>query len=85
VDDFWSARDFFIGSTSAAAILYSIVLSSGVLSSRPPAAARMSNITFFNFRSRLLQMLMAKSFAGRAIATMSAFERRAHRIYGGHS
>jgi hypothetical protein len=28
---------------------------------------------------------MVKSFARRAIATMSALERRAHRLYGGHS
>lgn len=39
----------------------------------------------FKFRSRLLQILMVKSFARRAIATMSALERRAHRLYGGHS
>jgi len=39
----------------------------------------------FKFRSRLLQILMVKSFGRRAIATMSAFERRAHRIYGGRS
>jgi len=39
----------------------------------------------FKFRSRVLQMLMGKSFAGRAMATMSAFERQAHRLYGGQS
>ena len=39
----------------------------------------------FKFRSRVLQMLMGKSFAGRATATMSAFERQAHRLYGGQS
>jgi hypothetical protein len=33
----------------------------------------------------VLQILMQKTFAGRAIATISAYERQAHRLYGGHS
>ena len=53
-----------------------------------PATSGGTNVEYhvdFRFRSRLLQMLMRKSFAGRAIATMSAFERQVHRVYGGHS
>jgi coenzyme Q-binding protein COQ10 len=36
-------------------------------------------------RSRVLQLLMDAAFAGRAAATMAAYKRRAHRLYGGHS
>ncbi len=53
-----------------------------------PATSGGTNVEYhvdFTFRSRVLQMLIAKSFAGRAIATMSAFVRQAHRLYGGHS
>jgi coenzyme Q-binding protein COQ10 len=50
-----------------------------------PATNGGTNVEYhvdFKFRSRLLQMLMGKSFADRATATMSAFEHRAHRLYG---
>jgi len=53
-----------------------------------PAADGGTNVEYhvdFKFRSRVLQMLMGKSFAERAMATMSAFERQAHRLYGGQS
>jgi coenzyme Q-binding protein COQ10 len=53
-----------------------------------PATNGGTNVEYhvdFKFRSRVLQMLMGKSFASRAIATMSAFERQAHRLYGGQS
>jgi coenzyme Q-binding protein COQ10 len=36
----------------------------------------------FKFRSRVLQTLMGASFADKAVATMSAFKHRAHRLYG---
>ncbi len=36
----------------------------------------------FKFRSRVLQMLSAKSFADRAMTMMSAFEGQARRLYG---
>ena len=36
----------------------------------------------FKFRSRVLQTLMGASFANKAVATMSAFKHRAHRLYG---
>ncbi len=36
----------------------------------------------FKFRSRVLQILTAKSFADRAMTMMSAFERQARRLYG---
>jgi coenzyme Q-binding protein COQ10 len=39
----------------------------------------------FVFRLRGLQTLMGASFSDQAIATMSAFKRRAHRLYGGQS
>ena len=39
----------------------------------------------FKFRSRVLQMLMAAAFAGRAAATMSAFKHQARRLYGARS
>jgi len=39
----------------------------------------------FKFRSRVLQMLMGAAFDDRAAATMAAYKRRAHRLYGGHS
>jgi coenzyme Q-binding protein COQ10 len=53
-----------------------------------PAANGGTNVEYhvdFKFRSRVLQMLMGKSFAERAMATMSAFERQAHRLYGRQS
>ncbi len=53
-----------------------------------PATNGGTNVEYhvdFKFRSRVLQMLMGRSFAGRAMATMSAFERQAHRLYGGQS
>ena len=53
-----------------------------------PAANGGTNVEYHvdvKFRSRVLQMLMGKSFAGRAMATMSAFERQAHRLYGRQS
>lgn len=37
------------------------------------------------FRSRILQLLIGASFADRAVATISAFKHRAHRLYGGQS
>jgi coenzyme Q-binding protein COQ10 len=39
----------------------------------------------FQFRSRVLQMLMGAAFTDRAAATLAAFERRAQRLHGGHS
>jgi len=39
----------------------------------------------FEFRLRGLQKLMGASFSDQAIATMLAFKRRAHRLYGGPS
>jgi coenzyme Q-binding protein COQ10 len=36
----------------------------------------------FKFRSRALQMLMTAAFASQTAATMSAFKRRAHYLYG---
>jgi len=36
----------------------------------------------FKFHSRVLQMLMARAFARQAAATISAFKRQAHRLYG---
>ena len=53
-----------------------------------PATHDGTNVEYhvdLKFRSLVLQILMQKSFAGRAIATMSAYERQAHRLYGGHS
>ena len=50
-----------------------------------PATNGGTNVEYhvdFKFRSRVLQMLVGKSFARRAMATMSAFDRRAHRLYG---
>ncbi len=50
-----------------------------------PGAHGGTNVEYhvdFQFRSRVLQMLMAKSFARRAVATMSAFDGQAHRLYG---
>jgi coenzyme Q-binding protein COQ10 len=49
-----------------------------------PAAEGGTNVEYrvdFQFRSRVLQTLMGASFADQAIATMSAFKRRADRIY----
>ncbi len=51
-----------------------------------PAAEGGTNVKYrvvFEFRSRMLQTLMGASFSDQAIATMSAFKRRAHRLYGG--
>lgn len=39
----------------------------------------------FKFRSQVLQLLIGATFADRAVATMSAFKRRAHLLYGGQS
>lgn len=53
-----------------------------------PAANGGANVEYhvdFRFRSRVLQLLMGASFADRAVATMSAFKRRAHRLYDGQS
>ncbi len=50
-----------------------------------PATDGGTNVEYhvdFKFRSRLLQMLTAKSFADRAMTMMSAFERQALRLYG---
>src|SRR5208282_2726581 len=50
-----------------------------------PAADGGTNVEYhvdFKFRSRVLQMLTAKSLADRAMTMMSAFERQAHRLYG---
>jgi len=51
-----------------------------------PAAAGGTDVAYhvnFQFRSRVLQMLMGAAFADRASATMAAFKRRARRLYGG--
>lgn len=51
-----------------------------------PADSRGTNVEYhvdFEFRSQLLQLLMGAAFADRAVATMSAFEHRAHRLYDG--
>jgi coenzyme Q-binding protein COQ10 len=53
-----------------------------------PTAEGDTNIEYqvdFKFRSRVLQMLMTAAFASQAAATMSAFKRRAHRLYGARS
>ena len=53
-----------------------------------PAAEGATNVEYhvvFEFRSRVLQALMGASFADQATATMSAFRRRAHRLYGAPS
>jgi len=50
-----------------------------------PATDGGTNVEYhvdFKFRSRVLQMLIAKSFADRAMTMMSAFERQARRLYG---
>jgi len=50
-----------------------------------PATDGGTNVEYhvhFKFRSRVLQMLTAKSFADRAMMMMSAFERQARRLYG---
>ncbi len=39
----------------------------------------------FKFRSRVLQVLMGAALSDRAAATISAFKRRAHQLYGGPS
>lgn len=51
-----------------------------------PAAAGGTDVGYhvdFQFRSRVLQAVMGASFADRTVATMTAFERRAHQLYGG--
>lgn len=51
-----------------------------------PAAAGGTDVGYhldFQFRSRLLQALIGASLADRTAETMIAFERRAHRLYGG--
>ena len=53
-----------------------------------PAAGGGSDVEYhvvFEFRSRLLQALMGALFSDQAVATMSAFKRRAHQLYGGAS
>jgi coenzyme Q-binding protein COQ10 len=53
-----------------------------------PARDGSTNVEYhvdFKFRSRVLQLLMGAAFADRAAATMAAFKRRAHRLYGGPS
>jgi coenzyme Q-binding protein COQ10 len=53
-----------------------------------PATEDGTNIEYhvdFQFRSRVLQILMGASFADRAAATMSAFKHRARRLYGEQS
>lgn len=53
-----------------------------------PATKGGTNIEYhvdLEFRSHLLQVLMGAAFADRAVATMSAFKHRAHRLYGGQS
>jgi coenzyme Q-binding protein COQ10 len=53
-----------------------------------PATEGGTNIEYhvdLKFRSRVLQLLMGASFADRAVATMSAFKHRAHRLYDGQS
>ena len=53
-----------------------------------PATEGGANIEYhvdLKFRSRVLQLLMGAAFADRAIATMSAFKHRAHRLYGAQS
>jgi coenzyme Q-binding protein COQ10 len=50
-----------------------------------PSARGGTKINFctdFKFRSHVLQMLMAASFADRTAATISAFKRRANWLYG---
>ena len=53
-----------------------------------PGAEGGTNVEYrvdFQFRSRVLQTLMEALFVDQAIATMSAFRRRAHRLYGAPS
>ncbi len=53
-----------------------------------PAAEGGTNVEYrvdYQFRSRVLQTLMGAAFSDQANATMSAFKRRAHRLYGGPS
>ena len=53
-----------------------------------PAAEGGTNVEYhvdFQFRSRVLQMLMGAAFTDRAAATLAAFERRAQRLYRAHS
>jgi coenzyme Q-binding protein COQ10 len=50
-----------------------------------PGAEGGTNVEYhvdFKFRSRVLQTHMGALFSGQAIKTMSAFKRRAHRLYG---
>jgi coenzyme Q-binding protein COQ10 len=53
-----------------------------------PAAQGGTHVEYridFEFRSRLLQTLMGRSFADRAALTLHAFKRRASRLYGAMS
>ena len=53
-----------------------------------PAAEGGTNVEYhvdLKFRSRVLETLMGASFADRAVATISAYTRRAHRLYGSSS
>ena len=50
-----------------------------------PATGGGTNVEFHvdvKFRSRVLQMIMAAASADQAAATIAAFKRRAHRLYG---
>ena len=53
-----------------------------------PVAEGGTNVEYrvdFEFRSRLLQLVMEAAFADRAAATMAAYKRRAQQLYGGRS
>ena len=53
-----------------------------------PAADGQTNVEYqheLQFRSRVLQLLMDAVFAKQAVATLSAFKARAHRLYGRHA
>lgn len=53
-----------------------------------PAAKGGTDVEYhvdFKFLSRVLRMLIGAAFSDRAAGTLTAFKRRAHRLYGGHS
>ena len=53
-----------------------------------PAGEGGTNVEYrvdFKFHSRLLQLIMEAAFADRAVATMAAYKRRAHQLYGSRS
>ena len=53
-----------------------------------PATEGGTNLEYhvdLKFRSRVLEMLMGASFVDRAVATMSAFEHQAHKLYDAQS